>query len=322
MVNIKTNRNNNKVHIINHQPVQEQTSIEVSNFPTTTEVSNFPAHPTSIEVSNFDYPSSIEVSNFPADPTSIEVSNFPADPTSIEVSNFPAHPTSIEVSNLITGKSETSTADMNQNLMYGMRPDLSTLQTLAVDNSGKLKIYNSVSTGPLNDVIPNTDNFTRQAIFANDGSDVRIVKCDTDGNLIVKDMDLVLDSLERQQKPIKLWTNSTHRTIFNNITVAAGSTAGWNAFDTRDISFIQPFGKLLLASNNSQYGSAAVRIEVEVNQGGSTWWAHPTSHLIYVNPYGGFDCPPITNFGFDDIRFKAYNGSADAVVFSFLMRVY
>ena len=151
MVNIKTNRNNNKVHIINHQPVQEQTSIEVSNFPTTTEVSNFPAHP-----------------------------------TSIEVSNFPAHPTSIEVSNLITGKSETSTADMNQNLMYGMRPDLSTLQTLAVDNSGKLKIYNSVSTGPLNDVIPNTDNFTRQAIFANDGSDVRIVKCDTDGKLLVK----------------------------------------------------------------------------------------------------------------------------------------
>tara|TARA_R110000796_G_scaffold11404_2_gene37891 strand:+ start:2151 stop:3095 length:945 start_codon:yes stop_codon:yes gene_type:complete len=314
MVNVKTNRNKNNVYITNHPPVEEaSTTIEVSNFPadpTSIEVSNFPAHPTTIEVSNFDYPSSIEVSNFPAHPTTIEVSN------------FPAHPTSIEVSNLITGKSETTTTAINQNLMYGMRPDLSTLQTLSVDNSGKLKIYNSVSTGGLDDVMPNTDNFTRQAIFANDGTDVRIVKCDTDGNLIVKDMDLVLESLERQQKPIKLWSNSTHRTIFNNITVSSGGTDGWNAFDTRDISFLQPFGKLLLASTNLQYASANVRIEVEVNQGGSTWWAHPTSHIIYVNPYGGFDCPPINNFGFDDIRFRAYNDDSQAVVFSFLMRVY
>ena len=211
---------------------------------------------------------------------------------------------------------------MNQTLLYGLRPDLSTLQSLAVDNSGKLKIYNSVSTGPLNDVVSNSSNFTRQAIYANDGSDVRIVKCDTDGNLIVKDIDLVLDSLERQQKPIKLWYNSSLRTIFNNVNVPAGTTNGWHAFTTTEMSFLQPFGKLLLTSTGAQYASANVRIECEVNQGGSTWWAHPQSHLIYVNPYGGFDCPPITNFGFDDIRFKAYNDDANDVTISFIMRQY
>jgi len=284
MVNVKTNRNVNKVHITNIKTLENTEvsgSVEVSNHPTTIEVSN---HPTTIGVSN--------------------------------------HPTTIEVSNITSGVNQTSTDPMNQTLLYGLRADLSTLQTLAVDNSGKLKIYNSVSTGPINDVVSNSSNFTRQAIFANDGSDARVVKCDTDGNLIVKDIDLVLDSLERQQKPIKLWHNSSLIVIFNNVNVPAGGTDGWHSFPTTEMSFLQPFGKLLLTSTGAQYASANVRIEVEVNQGGSTWWAHPQAHLIYVNPYGGFDCPPITNFGFDDIRFRAYNGDAQDVTISFIMRQY
>jgi len=135
-----------------------------------------------------------------------------------------------------------------------------------------------------------------------------------------KDLSNILVSLDNQEKPIKLWYATTLRSIFNNVNVPAGTTNGWHAFTTTEISYLQPFGKLLLTSTGAQYASANVRIECEVNQGGSTWWAHPQAHLIYVNPYGGFDCPPITNFGFDDIRFKVYNNDSVDVTVSFIMR--
>ncbi|MBW4675967.1 MAG: hypothetical protein KME52_18670 [Desmonostoc geniculatum HA4340-LM1] len=86
--------------------------VAVSNFPTSFQVTNFPATQTitgSVAVSNFpssfqisNFPESFEISNFPATQTiagNVGVSNFPA---SFQVSNFPATQTvagSVSVSN-------------------------------------------------------------------------------------------------------------------------------------------------------------------------------------------------------------------------------
>ncbi|MCC5644788.1 hypothetical protein LC607_17950 [Nostoc sp. CHAB 5824] len=118
-------------------------NVGVSNFPTSFQVSNFPATQTiagSVSVSNFptgfqvsNFPSGFQVTNFPATQTvagSVTVSNFPASfqvsnfPTSFQVSNLPAtqtiagsvgvsnFPTSFQVSNFPATQTIAGTVDL------------------------------------------------------------------------------------------------------------------------------------------------------------------------------------------------------------------
>jgi hypothetical protein len=81
--------------------------------------------------------------------------------------------------------------------------------------------------------------------------------------------------------------------------------------NTEHISNLWFFGKTMTTlSYDHVFINNDIVITIEINQGGSTWWAHPTTHVIPINDLGGIMIPHIHNFGFNNIRFNIYNTSA------------
>jgi len=86
-----------------------------------------------------------------------------------------------------------------------------------------------------------------------------------------------------------------------------------NVIDSTNMSNIVFFGKTMTSSTDSNdpvFISNDIVLQLEVNQNGSTWWPHPTSHVILTDEYGGFVIPPIFNYGFNNLRFRLYNTSS------------
>jgi len=83
--------------------------------------------------------------------------------------------------------------------------------------------------------------------------------------------------------------------------------------DSTNMSNIVFFGKTMTSSTDSDdpvFISNNIVLQLEVNQNGSTWWPHPSSHVIITDEYGGFVIPPIFNYGFNKLRFRLYNTSS------------
>ena len=86
-----------------------------------------------------------------------------------------------------------------------------------------------------------------------------------------------------------------------------------NVLESKNMSMIVFFGKTMTSSTDSNdpvFISNDIVLQLEVNQNGSTWWPHPTSHVILTDEYGGFVIPPIFNYGFNNLRFRLYNTSS------------
>lgn len=86
-----------------------------------------------------------------------------------------------------------------------------------------------------------------------------------------------------------------------------------NVIDSTNMSMIVFFGKTMSSSSGSDdpvFISNNVVLQLEVNQNGSTWWPHPSSHVIITDEYGAFVIPPIFNYGFNKLRFRLYNTSS------------
>jgi len=84
-----------------------------------------------------------------------------------------------------------------------------------------------------------------------------------------------------------------------------------NTLNTEHISNLWFFGKTMTTlSYDHVFINNDIVITIEINQGGSAWWAHPTTHVIPINDLGGIMIPHIHNFGFNNIRFNIYNTSA------------
>lgn len=80
--------------------------------------------------------------------------------------------------------------------------------------------------------------------------------------------------------------------------------------DTENISNLWFFGKTMTTlSNDHVFINNEIVITIEINQDGSTWWPHPTTHIIPINDLGGIVIPHLHNFGFNNIRFNIYNTS-------------
>ena len=80
--------------------------------------------------------------------------------------------------------------------------------------------------------------------------------------------------------------------------------------DTENISNLWFFGKTMnTLSNDHVFINNDIVITIEINQDGSTWWPHPTTHIIPINDLGGIVIPHIHNFGFNNVRFKIFNTS-------------
>jgi len=84
-----------------------------------------------------------------------------------------------------------------------------------------------------------------------------------------------------------------------------------NTLNTEHISNLWFFGKTMTTlSNDHIFINNDIVITIEINQDGTPWWAHPTTHVIPINDLGGIMIPHIHNFGFNNIRFNIYNTSA------------
>lgn len=86
-----------------------------------------------------------------------------------------------------------------------------------------------------------------------------------------------------------------------------------NVIDSKNMSMIVFFGKTMSSSSGSDdpvFISNNVVLQLEINQNGSTWWPHPSSHVIITDEYGAFVIPPIFNYGFNKLRFRLYNTSS------------
>jgi hypothetical protein len=91
----------------------------------------------------------------------------------------------LNVATDFTSGNQSELTESKQVAVYGLKNGGSGVRMLELDGSGRLKISNSASTGPISDKPAYTSNFTRQAIFASDGSTAMVVKCDSSGKLEV-----------------------------------------------------------------------------------------------------------------------------------------
>ena len=69
-----------------------------------------------------------------------------------------------------------------------------------------------------------------------------------------------------------------------------------NVIDSKNMSMIVFFGKTMSSCSGSDdpvFISNNVVLQLEINQNGSTWWPHPSSHVIITDEYGAFVIPPI-----------------------------
>ena len=91
----------------------------------------------------------------------------------------------LNVATDFTSGNQSELTESKQVAVYGLKNGGGGVRMLELDGSGRLKISNSASTGPINDTPAYTSNFTRQAIFASDGSTAMVVKCSSAGKLEV-----------------------------------------------------------------------------------------------------------------------------------------
>ena len=91
----------------------------------------------------------------------------------------------LNVATDFTSGNQSELTESKQVAVYGLKNGGSGVRMLELDGSGRLKISNSASTGPISDKPAYTSNFTRQAIFASDGSTAMVVKCSSTGKLEV-----------------------------------------------------------------------------------------------------------------------------------------
>ena len=91
----------------------------------------------------------------------------------------------LNVATDFTSGNASELTESKQVAVYGQKNGGGGVRMLELDGSGRLKISNAASTGPISDKPVHTSNFTRQAIFASDGSNAMVVKCNSSGKLEV-----------------------------------------------------------------------------------------------------------------------------------------
>ena len=91
----------------------------------------------------------------------------------------------LNVATDFTSGNQSELTESKQVAVYGLKNGGGGVRMLELDDSGRLKISNTASSGPIDDTPAHADNFTRQAIFASDGNNAMVVKCDSSGKLEV-----------------------------------------------------------------------------------------------------------------------------------------